>query len=234
MADSILWGVSVGPGNPELLTLEAVRIIRACPVIAAPRTKSGAMTALDIVRAALDLGNKIIEPLDFAMSPDPTVCAASHAAAARTLAAHLDAGRDVALLNLGDISLYASFRYVADILDRQGYATRMAAGVPSFCAAAARLGMPLTDMTASVHVWPEAACPPADALQHDTHIWMKSGSRLQTLLAQLDGAGLLGRAVLVQSCGMADEQIYRGVAALEADSRYFSLVLLVNPPEGGA
>ena len=140
------YGVSVGPGNPELLTLQAVRLLRQCPVLAAPQTASGQMLALDIARRALgsELDGKTILPLQFAMSRDAAVLRASHETAASAVRLFLDAGQDVAMLNLGDVSIYATFGYLQEILQAQGYATAMAAGVPSFCAAAARLNQPLT------------------------------------------------------------------------------------------
>lgn len=141
------YGVSVGPGNPELLTLQAVRLLRQCPVLAAPQTASGQMLALDIARRALgsELDCKTILPLQFAMSRDAAVLRASHETAASAVRPFLDAGQDVAMLNLGDVSMlnlgdvsiYATFGYLQEILQAQGYATAMAAGVPSFCAAAA-------------------------------------------------------------------------------------------------
>ena len=132
------YGVSVGPGDPELLTLQAVRLLRQCPVLAAPQTASGQMLALDIARRALgsELDGKTILPLQFAMSRDAAVLRASHETAASAVRPFLDAGQDVAMLNLGDVSIYATFGYLQEILQAQGYATAMAAGVPSFCAAA--------------------------------------------------------------------------------------------------
>ena len=140
------YGVSVGPGDPELMTLQAVRLIRQCPVLAAPQTASGQMLALDIARSALGeaLDGKTIVPLYFAMSRDPAALAASHEKAAAAVRQYLDAGQDVAMLNIGDVSIYATFGYLQEILQAGGYATAMAAGVPSFCAAAARLNVPLT------------------------------------------------------------------------------------------
>lgn len=134
-----LYGVSVGPGDPELLTLQAVRLLRQCPVLAAPQTASGQMLAL-----GSELDGKTILPLQFAMSRDAAVLRASHETAASAVRPFLDAGQDVAMLNLGDVSIYATFGYLQEILQAQGYATAMAAGVPSFCAAAARLNQPLT------------------------------------------------------------------------------------------
>ena len=77
-----LYGVGVGPGDPELLTLKAVRIIEQCEAIAVPRTSRGATVALDIVRGAVDLEGKTIVYLDFVMSRDPHVVAEGHRKAA--------------------------------------------------------------------------------------------------------------------------------------------------------
>lgn len=94
----ILYGVSVGPGDPELMTLQAVRRLQACPVIAAPQTKSGQMLALDIARKVVMMDNKTILPLHFPMSRDPETLQIAHGSAAEALRKHLDAGRDVAVL----------------------------------------------------------------------------------------------------------------------------------------
>lgn len=77
------YGVSVGPGDPELMTLQAVRCLENCPVIAAPQTPKGGMLALDIAKGAVELSGKTILPLRFAMSLDPAVQKAAHIEAAR-------------------------------------------------------------------------------------------------------------------------------------------------------
>ena len=70
MSKGVLYGVGTGPGDPELLTIKAVRTIESCPVIAAPQTADGAMVALDIVRGAVDLTGKTVIPVRFSMTRD--------------------------------------------------------------------------------------------------------------------------------------------------------------------
>lgn len=223
-----LYGVSVGPGDPELMTLKAVRCIEQCPVLAAPQTAAGRMLALDIAKGAVDVSGKIILPLHFAMSRDLEVLKASHAAAADAVRAHLDAGRDVALLNLGDVSIYATYGYLEEILTAQGYAAVRIAGVPSFCAAAARLGQSLTGgmeqpltIAPGRHVEQVLAAPGAKVL-------MKTGRRLPKTLDALRERGLLANSAMVCNCGLPDEAVFPALTDYDPaqDAGYFATILV--------
>lgn len=204
-----LYGVSVGPGDPELITLKSLRIIRECPVIAAPQTKNGEMLALKIVSRTTDLSQKTIVPLHFTMSRDRLRRQEAHRAAAETLRAHLDAGRDIAMLNLGDVSIYASFGHLQKLLERQGYRTAMAAGVPSFCAMAARLNRPLTGgMDVPLTVAPGNVPLDRVLAAQGTKVLMKSGRQMPQVLDQLRQAGLLQQSAAVCNCGLPGEEVW--------------------------
>ena len=202
------YGVSVGPGDPELLTLKAIRCIEHCPVLAAPQTAEGRMLALDIVKGAVDVSGKTILPLRFAMSRDADVLRASHEAAAEAVRAQLDAGNDVAMLNLGDVSIYATYGYLEEILKAAGYPTARIAGVPSFCAAAAALGQSLTSgMEAPLTIAPgRHAEQVLDA--PGAKVLMKSGRQLPAALDALRQRGLLGKSAMVCNCGLPDEALW--------------------------
>ena len=87
----VFYAVSVGPGDPELLTRQACRVLEVCDVIVAPRTKAGRMLALDIAAGAVDIKNKTILPLDFTMERSETVREDSYRTAAAAIETALNA-----------------------------------------------------------------------------------------------------------------------------------------------
>ena len=229
-APGTLYAVGVGPGDPELMTLKAVRVLEACPVIAAVRSEggrprrrdagqaaAGAATALDIARGVVDLTDKRIVELTFAMSRDPEVLRASHAVAAKAVCAELAAGRDVAMPILGDPSIYATFHHIKPLMETAGFRTRVIPGVPSFCAVAAALGANLTPtMGTPLHVLPTGYVDVRGALGlPGTKVFMKAGAPLEELRDALREEGLLDRAGLVQDCGLPTQVVVESLAELE-------------------
>ena len=225
----IFYGVGVGPGDPELLTLKAIRLLERCPVIAAPRTKSGEMLALEIASGAADLGGKTVIPLDFSMERDRAKQRASHLAAADLVEPYLAKGLDVAMLNLGDVSIYATYSYLMELLGERGYETAMIPGVPSFCAVAARLGVSLTEMNTALHISPGGAAL-RDALDlPGTKVLMKSGRQMPAVLEALASRGALGNSMLVQNCGLPGEAVYPDLSKAvpgEDSMGYFATVIV--------
>jgi len=140
----ILYGVGTGPGDPELLTLKAVRVIREADVIAVPNEEPENCIPYKTVAAVYpELASKEILAVPFLMKPDQAARQAVRKQNAEKIAAVLDQGRNVAFLTIGDPSIYTTYSYVFALLEPMGYECRMISGVPSFCGASARMNVTL-------------------------------------------------------------------------------------------
>ena len=222
------YGVSVGPGDPELMTLQAVRRLENCPVIAAPQTPKGGMLALDIAKGAVDLSGKTIRAAH-CQSSDLAVQKAAHIEAARAVKEYLDAGHDVAMLNLGDVSVYATFGYLQEILEAEGCKTVMLPGVTSFSALVrARLGQSLTGGMEQPLTIAPGRCAAEVLAAPGAKVLMKSGRQLPETLAALADAGLLSRSAMVCNCGLPNEEVWPDLADYDParSAGYFATILV--------
>jgi len=225
MDKGVFYGVSVGPGDPMHMTLGAVETIKRCPVIAAPRTKDGRMVALEIAEKAAKLSDKTILPLYFSMSHDSNVRREHHSRAVEQVRGYLDSGTDIAMLNLGDVSIYASYQYLAESLEKLGYETVMIPGVTSFCASAAALNISLTEIGRQVHIIPGGKLDEDVEKLSGTKIWMKSGAALRELIGRFKEEDRLEGISMVQNCGMDSQRVYKSLRDADIQNDYFSLVI---------
>ena len=132
----ILYGVGVGPGDPELLTLKALRILRESDVIAIPSETKEACAAYRIALGACpELERKELLPVPMPMTKDPAALERSHEAAASAIAEQLELGCQVAFVTLGDPTVYSTYLYIHRKIAGMGYETAIVSGIPSFCAA---------------------------------------------------------------------------------------------------
>ncbi len=217
----IFFGVSVGPGDPELMTLKSVRFIKECPVIAAPRTKNGNMIALSIAGQVVDMTEKTVIPLDFPMKQDSQH--ENHCRIAEQLAVYLGNGQDIAMLNIGDVSFYSSCTYIAAELVKMGFETKMCAGVPSFCAAAAELNIPLSEGSEPLTIIPAQHKDAREMLERDgTKVIMKSGKKLSDIKEMLSGRETVFAA---ENCGFPGQKLYRHIDEI-TDCGYLTVMIV--------
>ena len=130
----VFYSVGTGPGDPELLTYQAVKTMETCAIIALPNSGAAENAVLTIVSHYIE--GKTIVYCDMPMVRDKALLAAAHEKVAKDLSVYLEAGQDVAFLTLGDPSIYSTAMYVHRQIQKLGYETSMVAGVPSFCAVA--------------------------------------------------------------------------------------------------
>lgn len=219
-----LYGVSVGPGDPENLTLKAVRVLKAADVIAAPSTGRNRQTALGIV-ADYIAGKPVVDCVT-PMSKDPAVIAQAHDRIADDLCALLDEGKNVAFITLGDVGVYSTYYYTHARVAARGYRTEVVPGVTSFCDAAARLGRPLCLGAEPLLIVP-VSTGNAEALLDvpANKVFMKAGRDLGALRETLAARGELDDTAAVANSGLPREQVCEKFADLDVDSGYFSVVL---------
>lgn len=224
----VFYGVGVGPGEPELMTVKALRVMEQCPVLACPQTKSGEMLALDIARQVMDVSGKIIVPLHFTMSRDAAVLKAAHEKAADEVCRFLEQGQDVAMPNLGDVSIYSTYCYLMELVQKRGFETRMVAGVPSFCAVAAKLGINLTEKNAPLHIIPGSACLEEALRLPGNKILMKAGSQMPDVLQAVAEYADPGKSAMIQNCGLPDERIFPNLAeeSPKESAGYFATIIV--------
>ena len=222
----ILYGVGVGPGDPELLTAKAIRLLRECDTVAAPKSADGRQTALDIASPYIGQDKSILL-FDMPMMHDRQARNASHDAAADALCALLDEGKTVVFLTLGDPTVYSTYWYVHKRVAARGYAAELVPGVPSFCAAAAAMGRALCEDGEMLHIIPASHGKEREGLAlPGSKVLMKAGRGVLRVREELRESGQLENAALVERCGMKGERLVYDMDELREPSGYFSIILV--------
>ncbi len=230
-----LYSVGVGPGDPELLTLKAARILGAAPAHAFFAKRGRPSHAHAIAASHLRPGAELLRfeypfTTEIAVT-DPRYApgmAAFYRAAAASMASRLDAGVSVALLCEGDPFFYGSAMYVFDHL-RTRYPHEVVPGVTGMSGAWARADMPMTHGDDILTVLP-GTLPAATLLARlrdtDAAVIMKVGRNLPKIRAALAEAGRAGHALYVERGTMPDERIAPLESVPDGPAPYFSLVLV--------
>jgi precorrin-2/cobalt-factor-2 C20-methyltransferase len=222
-----LYGLGIGPGDPELITLKALRLLTAAPVLAYPAPERGESLARRIVAPHLEgarIEVAIRMPLVEARFPAKQV----YDRAAEELGEHLAAGRDVAVLCEGDPFFYGSFMYLfGRMADR--FAVEVVPGVSSLTACAAVLGAPLAARNDVLTVIPapldEAALKVRLAGAEAAAV-IKLGRHFAKVRRVLDELGLAEHARYVEHATMASQRSMPLDAVAEDSVPYFSMILV--------
>jgi precorrin-2/cobalt-factor-2 C20-methyltransferase len=228
-----LYGLGVGPGDPELLTLKALRLLRAADVVAYPAPERGESFARSIVAQWLE-GSRPEIALRFQMRPGPPPEAVYDAAAA-ALSVQLDGGRDVALLCQGDPLFYGSF---VELLARLAghFPVEIVPGVSSLTAGAAAAGRPLVARDETLAVVPAILDEPTlgrHILAADTVAIVKLGRHLEKLQRILRRLGRIDAAIYIERATTPLQRIMP-LAAVEAGTApYFSMAIVRRPASSG-
>ncbi|MGZ7049890.1 MAG: precorrin-2 C(20)-methyltransferase [Methanobacterium sp.] len=207
-------GIGVGPGDPDLLTVKAIKALENVDVICAPKSKElKPSLALSIVQNILynrKREYKTLEPL-FPMIEDEEALQEYWDRAAALIIEKLDSGLDVAFITLGDPTVYSTFAYVYERIKNLNYETSIIPGINSFTGCAASAKITLAEKDEIMVVVPKVDERLAQILEHgDTFVIMKT-SRHSELLEEIINNDKRDKEVIsVQNCSMNDEKIFNG------------------------
>lgn len=220
-----LYGVGVGPGDPELLTLKALRLIKEADVIAVPGKIPEESIAYQIAEGAYaDLTEKEVLAVEMPMIRDKAALACAHEKAAEQIRKLLVQGKNVVFLTLGDPTIYSTYLYIHRRIVQAGYKTEIVNGIPSFCAAAAKLNCGLVENQEPLHVIPTSDAM-EDAMQlFGTKVFMKAGKKIGMVKKKLLETGASG--MMIENCTMAEEKRYLSAEEIPEDAGYYSLVIV--------
>lgn len=228
-----LYGVGVGPGDPELLTIKAMRILQSVPVVCVPRSSYDSDSfALSIVDGVIDKTRQEIIPLIFPMSKDKEVTKKFWDESAIIIEGKLKAGKDVACISIGDPFFYSTFIYVFENLKERlkDLEVEIVPGVSSVNASSAAAILPLAKANERVAVLPATYEKEMlrDALKnYDTIVLMKVNRVFDEVLAILKDMGLKDKSVFISRCGTEEEKIVRDIETLKGkELDYLSMVIV--------
>jgi len=229
----ILYGLGLGPGDPELLTLKAHRILSTVPVVAYPAPDTGPSFARQIAAPYLSF-HQVEVPIIVPMRVERFPAQEIYDEAAETLARHLDSGLDVAVLCEGDPFFYGSFMYLFERLSGR-FATEIVPGVSSMMASAAALGRPLAARNDVLSVVPgplEDAVMEARIAAAGAVAIIKVGRHFSRIRALIERMGLTAQAGYVERVSLAEQRILPLADVPEDVAPYFSMILIYKGGEG--
>jgi precorrin-2/cobalt-factor-2 C20-methyltransferase len=227
------WGIGVGPGPAGYLPLAALDALQKADVIYAPRARSADTSVAMQCLAGIEIALERVREIEFNMDPDRTVLREHYAQLAETIAADLQAGRNVAYLTIGDSLTYSTYGYVLAALRDEiaDLPHRTFPGITSYAAAASALGWPLGEGKERTLILPcpdDAAALKQEIETHDIVVLMKVGVRLPWVLELLKEMGIAEHCAFARRIGLPGEILASDLGNLCAseDMGYLATLLI--------
>ncbi|MDK2905497.1 MAG: precorrin-2/cobalt-factor-2 C20-methyltransferase, partial [Eubacteriaceae bacterium] len=232
MSKGIFYGIGVGPGDPDLLTVKAAKVLKECDVVITPTKKMGTDSiAFNIVKPHIEDLSKCLE-MNFPMislSAEREKLEIQWKQNADEIEDLLNQGKDVAFITLGDPMVFSTYSYVMEyLLDREIEVVTLS-GIPSFCNLAAQLNIPLTQGEESLGV--VAMTQPIEEIRqildaHKNIVVMKISANNQLMAEELEARGLEKSFVLVSNIGMETQKVVTDINVLKGKIPYLSTMLI--------
>lgn len=223
----ILYGVGVGPGDPELMTLKALNCIKNSEIIILPSKSKAECYAYQIVKEAYPkVEEKEILCMEFPMTKDKTRLWEAHEKIFKEIQSLLKEDRSISFLTIGDPTIYSTYSYIHNRVKKNKGNSILVNGIPSFCAAAAALGITLGENKEEIHLIPGSYDMKTTLKLSGTKIYMKTGKKLKELKSVLEQHGQNFEVMAVSNCGMENQVVSRNSKDISENSGYLTTVIV--------
>lgn len=240
----ILYGIGTGPGDPELMTLKSIRIIKESDVIALPISDCTVINRPKLVNAeecgkdflmkcvAFSIAyhnipqilEKKIVLLPMPMNKDKEELKKIHNECSDVIEQLINQNNQIAFLTIGDPTIYSTYLYLHNRMKERHLPVGIINGIPSFCASAARMGMGLVENKEQLHILPSSYDIEKEIQLKGTKVLMKAGTKMaqvKGLIREKDAC-----VHMIENCGMPGERIYTSVEQIPDCAGYYSLLIL--------
>lgn len=229
----VLYGLGVGPGDPELITVKAFRILKESPVIAYPRKMRGAKSyALTIMEAYVNTAEKQMLGLTFPMTKDKEALEKQWTKTVADVWGFLQEGKDVAFVTEGDPMIYSTFIHMMRLMNAEHpeVEVRSIPGISSVTASASTLGIPLADGDDQIAIVPainDYAKMRKALEEHDCVVFIKVAKVIDLMLTVLRDLNLVDKASVITKVTSSEEMIWRNVESLAGrELEYLTLMVV--------
>jgi len=225
----VLLGIGVGPGDPEMLTLKAVKAIKEADVICLPKADKDKCRAYQIALPVVpEIRYKKTISLDFEMTKDEVRLATIHKEFYEKYKQLLLDGYNLAFLTIGDPTVYSTFGYIMKLAKKDGIEVGIINGITSFCGSAASAGILLSESEENIHIISGQGNLDEELKLSGTKIIMKSGRNISSIKERLIPLEEAGKIIVyaVVDCGMETEQIYNSAMTIPEDSKYMMTIII--------
>ncbi len=224
-----LIGIGVGPGDPELITVKAIKALRSAPVVAYISANGRPSMARQIAAEHIGASAKEIK-VTLPMHPSPEIAQSAYDEGASRISAELEQGKDTAVLCEGDPMFYGSFGHILGRLHNQ-YPVEVVPGVSSVMAAAAAAEQPLVFGAEGFSVLPATMSEESLSTRlraTEAAVIMKLGRHIEKVRMVLENLGLVERAIYVERASGAEQKVVPFGELDRVDIPYFSLILVTR------
>lgn len=221
-----IYGIGVGVGDPEDITLKAIKRIKESDLLICPKEDLNECRAYLIIKQVIpEVENIETLPIEFEMTKDEEKRIQNHLKIYKKIKEHVLSGKKVSFITIGDPALYSTFSYISDLAQKDGIEVCIVSGITSITACANRLGVPLCEGREQLHVIPRIEDIEAALELPGTKVIMKCGKKISFVKEKLRKKENID-IYAISGCGTGKERCFRSPEEIPEDGYYMMTIII--------